>query len=98
MTTTDHHDNSDTGLGWTADEMMTVAAARQLKPGTSCFVGIGLPSTASNLARATHAPHHTLIYESGCLGARPDRLPLSIGDGILADTALAVITVPDVFN
>jgi glutaconate CoA-transferase subunit B len=92
---TEHHDN---GLGWTADEMMTVAAARQLRPGTSCFVGIGLPSTAANLARATHAPDLTLIYESGCLGAHPTRLPLSIGDGILADTALAVITVPEVFN
>jgi glutaconate CoA-transferase, subunit B len=83
---------------WTADEMMTVAAARQLRPGTSCFVGIGLPSTAANLARATHAPDLVLIYESGCLGARPTRLPLSIGDGILADTATAVITVPEVFN
>jgi glutaconate CoA-transferase, subunit B len=87
-----------TGLGWTADEMMTVAAARQLRSGTSCFVGIGLPSTAANLARATHAPDLVLIYESGCIGARPTRLPLSIGDGILADTATAVITVPEVFN
>jgi glutaconate CoA-transferase subunit B len=83
---------------WTADEMMTVAAARQLRPGTSCFVGIGLPSTAANLARALHAPDLALIYESGCLGAHPTRLPLSIGDGILADTATAVITVPEVFN
>jgi glutaconate CoA-transferase subunit B len=87
-----------TGLGWTADEMMTVAAARQLRPGTSCFVGIGLPSTAANLARALHAPDLVLVYESGCIGARPNRLPLSIGDGILADTATAVITVPEVFN
>lgn len=87
-----------TEAAWTADEMMTVAAARQLKPGSSCFVGIGLPSTAANLARATHAPDLVLIYESGCLGARPTRLPLSIGDGILADTATAVITVPEVFN
>jgi glutaconate CoA-transferase subunit B len=78
--------------------MMTVAAARALRPGTSCFVGIGLPSTAANLARALHAPDLTLIYESGCLGARPSRLPLSIGDGILADTATAVISVPEVFN
>jgi glutaconate CoA-transferase, subunit B len=87
-----------TGLGWTADEMMTIAAARQLRPATSCFVGIGLPSVAANLARATHAPDLALIYESGCLGAHPTRLPLSIGDGILADTATAVITVPEVFN
>ncbi|WP_328345961.1 CoA-transferase subunit beta [Micromonospora sp. NBC_00421] len=83
---------------WTADEMMTVAAARQLRDGTACFVGIGLPSTAANLARATHAPHLVLVYESGCLGAKPDRLPLSIGDGILADTADAVVSVPEVFN
>jgi glutaconate CoA-transferase subunit B len=83
---------------WTADEMMTVAAARQLRPGTVCFVGIGLPSTAANLARATHAPDLVLVYESGCLGAKPTRLPLSIGDGMLADTADAVVSVPEVFN
>jgi glutaconate CoA-transferase, subunit B len=83
---------------WTADEMMTVAAARQLRDGAACFVGIGLPSTAANLARATHAPNLVLIYESGCLGAKPGRLPLSIGDGILADTADAVVPVPEVFN
>ncbi|MFI7024955.1 CoA-transferase subunit beta [Micromonospora sp. NPDC049900] len=84
--------------GYTADEMMTVAAARQLRDGTACFVGIGLPSTAANLARATHAPGLVLVYESGCLGAKPDRLPLSIGDGVLADTADAVVSVPEVFN
>ncbi|MFF3854359.1 CoA-transferase subunit beta [Micromonospora sp. NPDC002575] len=83
---------------WSADEMMTVAAARQLRDGTVCFVGIGLPSTAANLARVTHAPGLVLVYESGCLGAKPDRLPLSIGDGILADTADAVVSVPEVFN
>jgi glutaconate CoA-transferase, subunit B len=83
---------------YTADEMMTVAAARQLENGTVCFVGIGLPSTAANLARMTHAPNVVLIYESGTLGAKPDRLPLSIGDGILADTADAVVSVPEVFN
>jgi glutaconate CoA-transferase subunit B len=83
---------------WTADEMMTVEAARRLHSGQSCFVGIGLPSTAANLARATHAPGLTLIYESGCIGAKPSRLPLSIGDGILADTAVAVVSVPEIFN
>ncbi|MBB4685389.1 CoA-transferase subunit beta [Amycolatopsis jiangsuensis] len=83
---------------YTADEMMSVAAARALGEGTSCFVGIGLPSTAANLARRTHAPNLTLIYESGCLGAKPSRLPLSIGDGELADTADAVVSVPEVFN
>jgi glutaconate CoA-transferase subunit B len=84
--------------GWTADEMMTVAAARSLRDGSSCFVGIGLPSTAANLARRTHAPSLTLIYEAGAIGAKPDRLPLSIGDGILAETADAVVTVPEIFN
>src|SRR5229473_1308249 len=84
--------------GYTADEMMTVAAARALRDGAVCFVGIGLPSTAANLARRTHAPELVLIYESGTLGAKPDRLPLSIGDGILAETADSVIGVPEVFN
>ena len=83
---------------YTADEMMTVAAARQLHNGTVCFVGIGLPSTAANLARFMHAPDVVLIYESGTLGAKPDRLPLSIGDGMLADTADTVVSVPEVFN
>ncbi|RJQ78360.1 CoA-transferase subunit beta [Amycolatopsis panacis] len=83
---------------YTADEMMSVAAARALGEGMSCFVGIGLPSTAANLARRTHAPNLALIYESGCLGAKPARLPLSIGDGELAETADAVVSVPEVFN
>ena len=85
-------------MTWSADEMMTVAAARQLHDGAACFVGIGLPSTAANLARATHAPDLVLVYESGCLGAKPSRLPLSIGDGILADDADAVVSVAEVFN
>src|SRR6266508_1486927 len=76
--------------GYSADEMMTVSAARALRDGAVCFVGIGLPSTAANLARATHAPRLVLIYESGTIGAKPDRLPLSIGDGVLADHAGAV--------
>ena len=83
---------------WTTDEMMTVAAARALRDGASCFVGIGLPSTAANLARRTHAPDLVLIYEAGAIGAKPDVLPLSIGDGILASTADAVVSVPEVFN
>ncbi|GAB3493132.1 CoA-transferase subunit beta [Amycolatopsis cihanbeyliensis] len=83
---------------YTADEMMSVAAARALREGSSCFVGIGLPSTAANLARRLHAPNLTLVYESGCLGAKPSRLPLSIGDGELAETADAVVSVPEVFN
>jgi len=85
-------------LTYTADEMMTVAAARALRERMSCFVGIGLPSTAANLARRTHAPDLVLIYEAGALGAKPSRLPLSIGDGTLGETADAVISVPEVFN
>ncbi len=83
---------------WTADEMMTVAASRALRDGQACFVGIGLPSTAANLARRLHAPGLVLIYESGTIGTEPDELPLSIGDGILADSALSVVSVPEIFN
>lgn len=85
-------------LTYTADEMMTVAAARVLRERMTCFVGIGLPSAAANLARATHAPGLVLIYESGTIGAKPAELPLSIGDGILAETADAVVSVPEIFN
>jgi glutaconate CoA-transferase, subunit B len=84
--------------GYTADEMMTVTAARALRDGMTCFVGIGLPSEAANLARARHAPSLVLIYESGTIGAKPGSLPLSIGDGILAQTADAVVSVPEIFN
>src|ERR1700724_859280 len=83
---------------YTADEMMTVAASRALREGMTCFVGIGLPSAAANLARATHAPGLVLIYESGAIGAKPAELPLSIGDGILAAPADAVVSVPEIFN
>ncbi|MQA60961.1 MAG: CoA-transferase subunit beta [Actinophytocola sp.] len=87
-----------TELTYTSDEMMSIAAARALSAGQRCFVGIGLPSTAANVARRSHAPDLVLIYESGALGAKPDRLPASIGDGILAETADAVVSVPEVFN
>ncbi len=83
---------------YTADEMMAVAAARRLRGGTVCFVGIGLPSRAANLARMTHAPDCVLIYESGAIGAKPTHLPLSIGDGELAETADAVVSVPEIFS
>jgi glutaconate CoA-transferase subunit B len=83
---------------WTADEMMAVEASRRLQNGTVCFVGIGLPSLAANLARRTHAPGCVLIYESGTIGAKPQRLPLSIGDGELAETADAVVSVPEMFG
>ena len=83
---------------YAAEEMMAVAAARRLADGTVCFVGIGLPSRAANLARATHAPDCVLIYESGAIGAKPKHLPLSIGDGELAQTADAVVSVPEIFS
>ena len=83
---------------YTTDEMMTVEAARQLADGDVCFVGIGLPSAAANLARLTHAPEIVLIYESGTIGTKPDVLPLSIGDGELADTSLTVVSVPEIFR
>jgi glutaconate CoA-transferase subunit B len=82
---------------FTQDEVMAVAAARRLRNGDVVFVGIGLPSTACNLARATHAPDCVLIYESGTIGAKPHHLPLSIGDGELAETADLVVSVPEVF-
>lgn len=82
---------------YSADEIMTVTAARQLRNGAVCFVGIGLPSAACNLARRTHAPDLVLIYESGTVGACPTVLPLSIGDGELADAATCVVSLPEVF-
>ena len=83
---------------YTPSEIMTIAAARKLKNGTVCFVGIGLPSAAANLARITHAPEVVLVYESGTIGAKPDVLPLSIGDGELAETADTVVSVPEIFR
>jgi glutaconate CoA-transferase, subunit B len=82
---------------YSQDEMMAVEAARRLHDGTVCFVGIGLPSLAANLARRTHAPGCVLVYESGTIGAKPTMLPLSIGDGELAETADAVVSVPEMF-
>jgi glutaconate CoA-transferase subunit B len=81
----------------TPDEMMAVEASRRLTDGTVCFVGIGLPSLAANLARRTHAPRCVLVYESGTIGSKPQELPLSIGDGELAETADAVVSVPEMF-
>jgi glutaconate CoA-transferase subunit B len=80
------------------NEMMTVAAARALKNDDVCFVGIGMPSAAANLARLTHAPGVTLIYESGTLATKPNVLPLSIGDGELCETALTTVSVPEMFR
>jgi glutaconate CoA-transferase subunit B len=83
---------------YTPAEMMTIAAARLLWPGCVCFVGIGVPSAAANLARLTHAPDMVLIYESGGIGSGPAVLPLSIGDGELAETATAVVSLPEIFS
>lgn len=83
---------------YSSKEMMTIAAARRLWDGAVCFVGIGLPSTAANLARLTHAPEVVLIYESGPIGAKPTVLPLSIGDGELATTADTVVSTAEIFR
>jgi glutaconate CoA-transferase subunit B len=87
-----------TALAYTPTEIMTVAAARALRNEDVCFVGIGAPSAACNLARLTHAPGITLIYESGTIDTRPDVLPLSIGDGELCDTALTTVPVAEMFR
>lgn len=84
--------------GFTPDEMMTIAASRVLSNDDVCFVGIGAPSAACNVARLTHAPDITLIYESGTIGTKPDVLPLSIGDGELCETALSTVSVPEMFR
>ncbi|MBZ5611648.1 MAG: CoA-transferase subunit beta [Acidobacteriia bacterium] len=85
-------------MSYTSSEMMTVAAARAVSNDDICFVGIGLPSAACNLARLTHAPRVTLIYESGTLETRPGVLPLSIGDPELCETALTTVAVPEMFR
>src|ERR1700751_716706 len=85
-------------MDYSADEIMAVSAARMLKNGAVCFVGIGLPSKAANLARRTHAPEAVLIYESGPIGAKPSVLPLSIGDGELAITADTTVSTGEIFS
>ena len=85
-------------MTYRAAEMMTVAAARALTSEDICFVGIGLPSAACNLARLTHAPKLKLVYESGTIETRPKVLPLSIGDGELCETALTTVSVPEMFQ
>src|SRR5512132_2996752 len=83
---------------YTATEIMPIAAARRPQNRTVGFVGIGMPSAAANLARLTHAPEVVLIYESGTIGAKPDVLPLSIGDGNLAEHADTVVSIPEIFR
>jgi glutaconate CoA-transferase subunit B len=85
-------------MRYTPAEMMATVAARELRDGEVVFVGIGLPNLASNLARATHAPGLVLIYESGAVGAEPERLPVSIGDPSLVTGSLMVCGMADVFQ
>lgn len=82
----------------TTSEVQTIVAARRLAGKRSCFIGVGRPSTAAILARLVHNPELVLFYESGTIGAKPYRVPLSIGDGELATTADAVVSVPEMFN
>ena len=83
---------------FTPTEMMTIAASRALTSDDVCFVGIGAPSAACNVARLTHAPGITLIYESATIGTAPEVLPLSIGDGELCETAVTTVSVPEMFR
>lgn len=83
---------------YTPNEMMTITAARALSSDMTCFVGIGLPSEAANVARMTHAPNINLIYESGTIQTQPTILPLSIGDGELCESALTTVSVPEMFR
>jgi glutaconate CoA-transferase subunit B len=85
-------------LKWNSTEMMTIAAARSLQNEMICFVGIGIPSTAAILAKSMQAPDLFLIYESGTINTNPQKLPLSIGDGELANQALTVVSMPEIFN
>jgi glutaconate CoA-transferase subunit B len=87
-----------TATDYTLNELMCVLAAREIKDGDVVFVGIGLPNLACNLARATHAPNMTLIYESGAVGAIPDRVPPSIGDPALVTGSLQVTSMADIFQ
>ena len=81
---------------YTADEMMTIAAARMIRNDRRLFVGVGLPSAAANVARTTHAPDTVLIYESGTIGAKPHVLPLAIGGSELAETCDALVSITEV--
>ncbi len=83
---------------WTPSELMVTAAARALGDGEVVFVGIGLPNLACNLARRTHAPNLVLVYESGAVGAQPERVPVSIGDPALATGALAIASMAEIFG
>jgi glutaconate CoA-transferase subunit B len=98
MTISEHVPKDSEIKPWNSNEMMTIAASRSLKDGMICFVGIGIPSTAAILAKSMHAPDICLMYESGTFNTNPAKLPLSIGDGELANKALTVVGMPEVFN
>jgi glutaconate CoA-transferase subunit B len=85
-------------LTYTSSELMTINSARLLRDGDVVFVGVGIPNLACNLARRTHAPNLYMIYEAGVIGARPNRLPLSIGDPTLVSGAAAVCSMYDIFT
>lgn len=85
-------------MDFSPSEMMATRAAQELRDNDVVFVGIGLPNLACNLARATHAPKICLIYESGAVGALPDRLPVSIGDPALVTDSLAIVGMGDIFQ
>src|SRR3954453_7641154 len=82
----------------TAGEIQTIVAARRLRGPASVFIGVGRPSTAAILCRELYNPDLVLVYESGTIGANPFHIPLSIGDGDLAETADFVVSVPEMFN
>jgi glutaconate CoA-transferase subunit B len=84
-------------MDYTPSELMIAASARALAGERIVFVGVGLPNIACNLARRTVAPDLELVYESGVYGARPARLPLSIGDPTLVSGATLVCPMPDLF-
>jgi len=84
-------------MDYTPAELMTVNAARLLRDGDVVFVGVGLPNLACNLARRTHAPNLTMIYEAGVIGAQPARLPLSIGDPTLVTGAASICSMYEIF-
>jgi glutaconate CoA-transferase subunit B len=85
-------------MDYSPAELMTVNAARLLRDGDVVFVGVGLPNLACNLARRTHAPQLTMIYEAGVIGAQPSRLPLSIGDPTLVTGAASICSMYEIFS
>ncbi len=89
---------SAVGAPPTSGEIQTIVAARSLAGKRSCFIGVGRPSTAALLAREIINPDLVLVYESGTIGAKPYHVPLSIGDGELAETADFIVSVPEMFN